>query len=196
MNNRDEQNAYERDEEPVFDDRHARIVRRDSLEEAGEKHGWSPHNDTGWRVIWQQNPNDALAVPGRQPLAWLPVVALALYDGHGRVLLQERLPGKRHAGCWELPGGKVEPGETPRAALVREVAEELAIVLDPADLVPVSLAEEEGDPPIILMLYETRCWRGEIAGLEGQAFAFHTRAEAARLDLAPTDRALLARLAA
>ncbi len=127
--------------------------------------------------------------------AWRPVVALALHDAGGRVLLQQRLPGKRHGGCWEFPGGKVEPGETPRDALVREVAEELAIGIDADDLTPAGLAEEAGDPPIVLMLYEARRWRGTIAGLEGQAFGFHSPSEAALLPLAPMDRLLLARLA-
>ncbi len=58
---------------------------------------------------------------------WLPVVALALERADGRILMQRRPPGKAHGGLWEFPGGKVEAGESPRAALVREVNEELAI---------------------------------------------------------------------
>ena len=63
---------------------------------------------------------------------WLAVVAAAIRDVHGRLLLQQALPGKRHALLWEFPGGKVESEENPRFALVREVREELDLTLDPA----------------------------------------------------------------
>ena len=132
----------------------------------------------------------------QQNRPWRPVVALALTDGRGRLLLQQRPEGKRHAGLWEFPGGKVEPGETPRAALVREIAEELAIRLLPADLDPALFAEEAGAPPIVLMLYTCRRWNGAIAGLEGQDWGWHDRPSARLLDLAPMDRTLLERLGA
>lgn len=127
-------------------------------------------------------------------LCWRPVAALALFDQGGRLLLQQRPAGKRHAGCWEFPGGKVEASETPRIALVREIAEELAISLDPRDLEPALLAEEPGTPPIVLLLYTARRWEGMPTGLEGQAWAWHDRAQATQRDLAPMDRTLLDRL--
>lgn len=127
--------------------------------------------------------------------AWLPVAALALSDAGGRLLVQRRPPHKRHDGLWEFPGGKVESGETPRAALVREIAEELAIVLAPADLTPAFVAEEAGEPAIVLLLYTARSWRGRIEAREGQAWGWFAPKEAALLDLAPMDRELLARLA-
>jgi 8-oxo-dGTP diphosphatase len=127
-------------------------------------------------------------------LIWRPVAALALFDRSRRLLLQQRPPGKRHAGLWEFPGGKVESGETPRAALVREIAEELAIRLDPQELEAGLLAEEAGEPPIVLLLYSTRRWRGTVAGLEGQAWGWFDQAGAAGLELAPMDRGLLGRL--
>lgn len=125
---------------------------------------------------------------------WTTVAALALYDDLDRLLLQQRPANKRHAGLWEFPGGKVEAKEMPRAALVREIAEELTIVLDPADLEPAFFAEEPGDPPIVLLLYSARRWSGEVRPTEGQACAWLSLAETARLDLAPMDRSLLAQL--
>ena len=136
---------------------------------------------------------------GADAFAWRPVAALALFDGAARLLLQQRPPGKRHAGSWEFPGGKLEPGETPREALVREIAEELAICIDAADLEPALLADESSLPPnpapIVLLLYAARSWTGTITGCEGQAWGWFDRAAAMRLDLAPMDRALLGRLA-
>ena len=126
--------------------------------------------------------------------SWVPVAALALFDGRDRLLLQQRPADKRHAGLWEFPGGKVEPGESPRQALVREIAEELSISLDPLHLEPALFAEEQGTPPIVLLLYSARRWSGEVRPTEGQACAWLSRAEAARLELAPMDRLLLARL--
>jgi len=84
---------------------------------------------------------------------FIPVVAVALRDAEGRLLLQQALPHKRHAGQWEFPGGKVENGETPRFALCREVAEELGIELAESELEPAGFAEEAGDPALVLMLH-------------------------------------------
>lgn len=125
---------------------------------------------------------------------WIAVAALALRGPDGRLLLQQRLPGKRHGGQWEFPGGKVETGETPRTALVREIAEELAISLDISDLAPALLAEEDGEPAVVMFLYTGRRWQGEPSGREGQAWGWFTPAEAAELPMAPMDRDLLGRL--
>ena len=90
-----------------------------------------------------------------------PVVAVALVDRAGRVLVQRRPAGKQHAGLWEFPGGKVEPGETLAAAAVREIDEELGVVLHAASLEPVSFAESGGaGGGIVLMLFMARAWRG------------------------------------
>lgn len=126
---------------------------------------------------------------------WILVVAVGLYDRRGRILLQQRLPGKRHEGRWEFPGGKVETGETPRAALVREIAEELDLVLDASLLEPCHFAEESADPAIVLNLYTSRQPVSEPRGLDGQAWNWFTLEEAADLSLAPMDRKLLAKLA-
>jgi 8-oxo-dGTP diphosphatase len=90
-----------------------------------------------------------------------PVVAAALVDAQGRVLVQQRPPGKQMAGLWEFPGGKLESGETPEAALVRELAEELGIAVDPADLAPLTFASEPlGGKHLLLLLYLCRAWTG------------------------------------
>lgn len=148
----------------------------------------------------QKMPKGRLAplMPPAADQLWKPVVALALRDGEGRLLLQRRPLHKHHGGRWEFPGGKVEPGETPRMALVREIAEELAIRLDPADLTPALMAEEmaaeAGDPVIVLLLYTACVWRGAIMGMERQEWGWFADGEAAKLDLAPMDGDLLARL--
>jgi len=120
------------------------------------------------------------------------VVALCLEDAEGRLLLARRLTGKHHGGLWEFPGGKVEPGETPRAALAREVAEELAIRVDPAALVPLTFAE---DGRLVLLLFGARSAGGQVMGLEGQEWGWFTRQAAAALPLAPLDRQMLQVLA-
>ena len=122
------------------------------------------------------------------------VVAAAVRDPHGRVLLQQALPGKRHAGQWEFPGGKVETGENPQLALCREVAEELSIALDHRALEPAGFADEAGvggHPDLVLLLYTCRRWSGRPTPNEGQDWGWFTLEEAALLPMAAMDRALL-----
>ncbi|MDQ4419068.1 (deoxy)nucleoside triphosphate pyrophosphohydrolase [Sphingobium sp. DEHP117] len=91
----------------------------------------------------------------------LIVVAAALVDAEGRVLLQQRPEGKSMAGLWEFPGGKVEPGETPQAALVRELEEELGILTYESCLAPATFASEAlDDRDLLLLLYVCRKWTG------------------------------------
>ena len=125
---------------------------------------------------------------------WIPVVAAVLRDQAGRVLLQQRPAGKHHGGLWELPGGKVESCENPRLALVREIAEELGILIETGDLSPAGFADEASAGTIVLFLYNCRCWRGEVQALEGQKWGWFTPAEAAMLPLAPMDADLLHRI--
>lgn len=97
------------------------------------------------------------------------VVACALVDGDGRVLVAERPQGKSMAGLWEFPGGKIESGETPEAALIRELKEELAIDVTAACLAPLSFASHAYDDFHLLMpLYVCRKWDGQIHPREGQ----------------------------
>lgn len=125
---------------------------------------------------------------------FIPVVAALIRDAAGRMLLQRALPGKRHAGMWELPGGKVDSGETPRAALVREIREELGIALSEEALAPAGFADEpggEGAPALVLFLYTCARFEGQPAGLEGQEWGWFDDAQARALSLAPMDRTLL-----
>ncbi|MEM8664961.1 MAG: (deoxy)nucleoside triphosphate pyrophosphohydrolase [Pseudomonadota bacterium] len=91
----------------------------------------------------------------------LIVVAALLVDGEGNILIAQRPEGKAMAGLWEFPGGKLEPGETPEAALVRELDEELGIAVDPADLSPFTFASHTYQTFHLLMpLYLCKVWGG------------------------------------
>lgn len=119
------------------------------------------------------------------------VVALALLDGAGRVLMQRRPPNKAHGGLWEFPGGKVEAGESCEAALVRETDEELGIAMDVADLFPVSFATSpsvDSRRQVLLLLFATRRWRGTPHALEaGSVIAWVAADELLCLDMPPLD---------
>ncbi|WP_271077651.1 NUDIX domain-containing protein [Aurantiacibacter sp. MUD61] len=127
---------------------------------------------------------------------WLAVVALALVDKDGRLLLQQRLLHKHHGGLWEFPGGKVEATEKPRFALVRKIEEELGMTLDPGTLQPAGFAEEDGRQHIVLFLYTASAGEAEPIAKDGQEWGWFTPGAAADLPLAPMDRELLARLSA
>jgi len=127
----------------------------------------------------------------------LLVVAAALVDGEGRVLLQERAAGRSMAGLWEFPGGKVEPGETPEAALIRELAEELGIDVEAACLAPAAFASEAlGDRHLLLLLYVCRKWRGVPRALDAAALRWARPLEMHALAMPPADRPLIGLLEA
>lgn len=97
------------------------------------------------------------------------VSAVALIDPDGRVLLAQRPPGRAMAGLWEFPGGKVEPGETPEAALIRELHEELGIDTWASCLAPLTFASHAYDDFHLLMpLFACRKWAGQPTPREGQ----------------------------
>jgi 8-oxo-dGTP diphosphatase len=98
------------------------------------------------------------------------VSAVALIDVDGRVLLAQRPAGKAMAGLWEFPGGKVEPGETPEAALIRELEEELGINTWQSCLAPLSFASHSyADFHLLMPLFACRKWEGTPRSREGQA---------------------------
>lgn len=104
----------------------------------------------------------------------LLVVAGALTDAAGRILLQKRKKNAEHGGMWEFPGGKIEPGEHLPAALVRELAEELDIIVNESSLMPVgfSAGETRLTRPIVLLLYRCRDWSGEPRCLDADAIGW------------------------
>ncbi|MBZ4020921.1 8-oxo-dGTP diphosphatase MutT [Rhodobacter sp. TJ_12] len=101
------------------------------------------------------------------------VSAVALIDVDGRVLLAQRPEGKPMAGLWEFPGGKVEPGETPEAALIRELHEELGIDTWHSCLAPLTFASHSYDTFHLLMpVFACRRWEGRVQSREGQRLAW------------------------
>ena len=130
-------------------------------------------------------------------MALLPVVAVALIDADGRLLVQQRPAGKTFAGLWEFPGGKIEPGETPEAALIRELREELGIDTEAACLAPATFASETlGDRHLLLLLYVCRKWRGIPLALEGGTLKWAWPRDLHGLEMPPADKPLIALLEA
>ena len=128
---------------------------------------------------------------------WMAVVAVRLVDVEGRWLLNRRPLEKHHGGLWEFPGGKVEAGETPAQALVREAKEELSVLIRIEDLVPETFAQEssaDGRAPIVILLYTCASWSGEPQPLEGGELGWFQPHEATKLDRPPLDIALMNRL--
>ena len=123
------------------------------------------------------------------------VAAVALVDTDGRVLLAQRPEGKSLAGLWEFPGGKVEPGETPEHALVRELKEELGIDTWTSCLAPFTFASHTYETFHLLMpLYVCRKWQGEPHGQEGQALAWVRPQRMKDYPMPPADVPLVAML--
>jgi 8-oxo-dGTP diphosphatase len=125
----------------------------------------------------------------------LIVVAAAMIDRDGRVLLQRRPPGKAMAGLWEFPGGKLERGETPEASLTRELAEELGITVAAEAVRPCSFATgRAGERPLLLLLYMVRDWAGEPQALEATALRWETPTDMRALAMPPADGPLVGAL--
>ncbi len=125
----------------------------------------------------------------------LLVAAAALVDSDGRVLLAQRPEGKSMAGLWEFPGGKVDAGETPEQALVRELKEELGIDTRSSCLAPIAFASHSYDDFHLLMpLFACRIWEGNVTALEGQKFAWVRPVRLRDYDMPPADEPLVALL--
>lgn len=122
----------------------------------------------------------------------LLVAAAALIDGDGRVLMQRRRIGAQHGGLWEFPGGKLESGESPESALVREIEEELGLILDAAGLAPLAFASGSAQasgarPGIVILLYTCRRWRGAPICREGEEIRWFAPNGLAALAMPPLD---------
>lgn len=125
----------------------------------------------------------------------LLVVAVALVDADRRVLIAQRPEGKAMAGLWEFPGGKVEAGETPEAALIRELEEELGISTKEACLAPVSFASHSYDNFHLLMpLYACRKWQGTPEPREHSALKWVRPQQLRNYPMPPADEPLIAAL--
>ena len=125
----------------------------------------------------------------------LLVVACALVDGDGRVLVAQRPAGKSMAGLWEFPGGKIEADETPEAALIRELKEELSIDVTAACLAPLSFASHGYDGFHLLMpLYVCRKWDGQVMPREGQQVKWLRPRDLFDLPMPEADKPLIAAL--
>jgi 8-oxo-dGTP diphosphatase len=132
----------------------------------------------------------------RAPEAALPIVlvsAAALVDADGRVLIAKRPAGKSMAGLWEFPGGKVHAGETPEAALVRELAEELGIDTAESCLAPIGFASHRyADFHLLMPLFVCRRWQGTVAAKEGQELAWVMPMRLSTYPMPPADQPLVA----
>ncbi|MEA3027635.1 MAG: 8-oxo-dGTP diphosphatase [Alphaproteobacteria bacterium] len=123
------------------------------------------------------------------------VAACALVDADGRVLLTERPAGKPMAGLWEFPGGKIEPGERPEDTLIRELQEELGIVVREPCLAPLTFASHAYEDFHLLMpLYVCRRWEGIVAAQEGQRLAWVRPNRLRDYKMPPADEPLVAHL--
>jgi 8-oxo-dGTP diphosphatase len=130
-----------------------------------------------------------------RPLPVVLVVAVALVDVDGRVLLAERPAGKSMAGLWEFPGGKVRADETPEAALIRELKEELGIDVTASCLAPFTFASHAYEDFHLLMpLYVCRRWQGMVTPREGQRLAWVRPPRLEEYPMPPADKPLVAML--
>ena len=143
---------------------------------------------------------DDLACPGGNTATSLPLLLVAcasLVDADGRILVTDRPAGKDMAGLWEFPGGKVEAQESPEAALVRELAEELGIETHQSCLAPCGFASHAYPKvQLVLLAFAIRKWRGTPTPREGQRLKWVRLPDLFSLEMPPADRPLLGQVAA
>lgn len=143
-------------------------------------------------ALARELPQDQSAPKAEEAAKTLLVVAAALIDAQGRILLARRPEGKKMAGLWEFPGGKLEPGETPEGALARELREELGLETEPKDFAPFVFASHAYDSFHLLMpVFLCRRWRGEPRGREGQKLAWVAPEDLAEYPMPAADRPLI-----
>ena len=125
------------------------------------------------------------------------VAACALIDTDGRVLLTRRPPGKSMAGLWEFPGGKVEPGEQPERSLIRELQEELGIVVREECLAPLTFASHRyPDFHLLMPLFVCRRWEGIVEPWEAQTLKWVRPNDLRNYPMPPADEPLIPHLIA
>ena len=123
------------------------------------------------------------------------VAACALIDADGRVLIAQRPQGKSMAGLWEFPGGKVEPGEQPEQCLIRELKEELGIIVREECLAPLTFASHSyPDFHLLMPLYVCRRWEGIVTAQEQQALKWVRPGELKNYPMPPADETLISHL--
>jgi 8-oxo-dGTP diphosphatase len=123
------------------------------------------------------------------------VVACALIDADGRVLIAERPAGRPMAGLWEFPGGKVEAGERPEETLIRELKEELGIAVNEACLAPLTFASHSyPDFHLLMPLYVCRRWEGTVTAQEGQRLRWVKPNRLREFPMPPADEPLVSHL--
>jgi len=121
------------------------------------------------------------------------VSAVVLVDADGRVLLTRRPAGKSMAGLWEFPGGKIEDGETPEAALIRELHEELGIDTWQSCLAPLTFASHSyAEFHLLMPVFVCRKWQGQLQAREGQDMKWVRVADLRTFDMPPADTPLIA----
>jgi 8-oxo-dGTP diphosphatase len=177
----------------------AAVLRRIGFRQVGEGIG-TFHSRGGQHPVWQflatrddifgHTEVGPAAEPGGKPL--LLVAACALVDIDGRVLLARRPEGKKMAGLWEFPGGKLHAGETPEAALIRELKEELGVDVSATCLAPFAFASHAYERFHLLMpLYLCRRWKGIPRPLEGQTLSWVRPARLSDYEMPPADKPLI-----
>jgi|TARA_B000000532_G_scaffold205654_1_gene173372 8-oxo-dGTP diphosphatase len=123
------------------------------------------------------------------------VVACALINEQGRVLINKRPKGKDYAGYWEFPGGKVEENETPEEAIIRELKEEINIDVSAACLAPLSFTEKNYEKYyVVVLLYVCRKWEGFMKPMENQELAWIFPKDIADYKVLPADKSFFATL--
>ena len=125
----------------------------------------------------------------------LLVVACALVDADNRILVAQRPEGKALAGLWEFPGGKLDAGERPEEALIRELDEELNITVKPECLAPLTFASHAyPEFHLVMPLYICRRWEGQVQSKEGQALKWLRPAKLRDIAMPPADEPLIPHL--